>query len=237
MSRVTLADIAKKVGYSKNTVSLALRGDSQIPPPTRDRIRKTADAMGYQPNAVVSHLMAQLRASQSPRFQAKLALVNANRDQHAFRTHPTVPTYIEGCERRAARLGYSLDRFWLHDPTMRAETWIRVLQTRNIKGIILVGLMDQNRLPAHLRPVWETFPTVVTGVRTRDRLGRLKQVPGEVGEPVRDAGPPDRRRGGGVLHMAQASPRGGTVSTTPTSFAILPIFDAPPGEPRSSKNS
>jgi LacI family transcriptional regulator len=168
MSRVTLADIAKKVGYSKNTVSLALRGDSQIPPPTRDRIRKVADGMGYQPNAVVSHLMAQLRASQSPRFQAKLALVNANRDQNAFRTHPTVPTYIEGCERRAARLGYSFDRFWLHDPSMRAETWIRVLQTRNIKGIILVGLMDQNRLPAHLRPVWETFPTVVTGVRTRE---------------------------------------------------------------------
>lgn len=168
MRRVTLSDIAKKVGYSKNTVSLALRGDPQIPPATRDRIRQVAEELGYQPNAIVAHLMAQLRASQSPRFQAKLALVNANRDQEAFRNHPTIPTYVEGCERRAARLGYGFDRFWLHDPTMRAETWIRVLRTRNINGIILVGLMDQNRLPAHLRPVWETFPTVVTGVRTRE---------------------------------------------------------------------
>src|SRR5438067_3179132 len=168
MPRITLSDIARKVGYSKNTVSLALRGDPQIPPPTRDRIRQTADALGYQPNAVVAHLMAQLRASQSPRFQAKLALVNANRDAGALRDHPTIPTYVEGCERRAARLGYGFDRFWLHDPAMRAETWIRVLRTRNIKGIILVGLMDQNRLPAHLRPVWENFPTVVTGVRTRE---------------------------------------------------------------------
>lgn len=168
MPRVTLSDIAAKVGYSKNTVSLALRGDPQIPPPTRDRIRKIADELGYQPNAVVSHLMAQLRASQAPRFQAKLALVNANRDQDALRKHPTIPTYVEGCERRAARLGYGFDRFWLHDPTMRAETWIRVLRTRNIKGMILVGLMDQNRLPAHLRPVWENFPAVVTGVRTRE---------------------------------------------------------------------
>ncbi len=168
MRRVTLSDIAKKVGYSKNTVSLALRGDPQIPATTRDRIRQAAEELGYQPNAVVAHLMAQLRASQSPRFQAKLALVNANRDREAFRQHPTIPTYVEGCERRAARLGYGFDRFWLHDPSMRAETWIRVLQTRNITGIILVGLMDQNRLPAHLRPVWETFPTVVTGVRTRE---------------------------------------------------------------------
>jgi LacI family transcriptional regulator len=168
MPRVTLNDIAKKVGYSKNTVSLALRGDPQIPASTRDRIRHVSEELGYQPNAIVAHLMAQLRASQSPRFQAKLALVNANRDPDAFRTHPTIPTYVEGCERRAARLGYGFDRFWLHDPSMRAETWIRVLRTRNINGIILVGLMDQNRLPAHLRPVWENFPSVVTGVRTRE---------------------------------------------------------------------
>ncbi len=168
MRRVTLSDIAKKVGYSKNTVSLSLRGDPQIPAATRDRIRAVAATLGYQPNAVVSHLMAQLRASQAPRFQAKLALVNANRDPRALREHPTIPTYVEGCERRAARLGYGFDRFWLHDPAMRPETWIRVLRTRNIKGIILVGLMDQNRLPAHLRPVWENFPTVVTGVRTRE---------------------------------------------------------------------
>jgi LacI family transcriptional regulator len=168
MGRVTLADIAKKVGYSKNTVSLALRGDRQIPAETRDRIRHAAEEMGYQPNALVSHLMAQLRASQSPRFQSQLALVNANRDPQALRNHPTIPTYVEGCERRAARLGYGFDRFWLHDTSMRAETWIRVLRTRNISGIILVGLMDQNRLPSHLRPVWETFPTVVTGVRTRE---------------------------------------------------------------------
>jgi LacI family transcriptional regulator len=168
MGRVTLSDIARKVGYSKNTVSLALRGDAQIPPATRERIRHVANALGYQPNAVVSHLMAQLRSSQAARFQAKLALVNANRDPNALRQHPTIPTYVEGCERRAARLGYGFDRFWLHDPAMRAETWLRVLHTRNIKGIILVGLMDQNRLPAHLRPVWENFPTVVTGVRTRE---------------------------------------------------------------------
>lgn len=168
MARPTLSDIARLTGVSKNTVSLALRGDPQIPETTRARIRKAADKLGYQPNAVVSHLMAQLRASRSAQLRAKLALVNANRDPDALRSHPTVPTYVEGCESRAAKLGYSFDRFWLHDPTLNASRWLQILHTRGIKGIVLVGLMDTNRLPEPLRPVWEQLPTVVTGVRTRE---------------------------------------------------------------------
>jgi LacI family transcriptional regulator len=168
MARPTLNDIARAVGFSKNTVSLALRGDPQIPESTRARIRQAAADIGYQPNAVVSHLMAQLRASRTTRLQAMLALVNANRDPDAFRNHPTIPTYVEGCESRAAKLGYSFDRFWLHDPTLNAARWIRILNTRGIKGVVLVGLMDSNHLPDALRPVWEQLPTVVTGVRTRE---------------------------------------------------------------------
>src|ERR1700712_2157279 len=168
MPPVTLSVIAAHVGCSKNTVSLALRGDSQIPESTREVIRKAADKLGYKPNAVVSHLMAQLRSSQTARFQAKLALVNAHRDPKAFHTHATIPAYVHGCEQRAIKLGYDFDHFWLHDPKLKAESWIRILRTRGIKGIIIVGMMDQNHLPPHLRPVWETFPCVVTGVRTRD---------------------------------------------------------------------
>jgi LacI family transcriptional regulator len=98
MPRVTLSDIADAVGYSKNTVSLALRSDPQIPEATRAVIRETAERLGYRPNPVLSQLMAELRASQTPRFQAKLALVNANRDPAAFHDHPTIPTYVAGCE-------------------------------------------------------------------------------------------------------------------------------------------
>lgn len=161
-------DIARAVGLSKNAVWLALRDDPQIPERTRARVRKAATLLGYQSNALVSHLMAQLRRSRTTRFQAKLALVNANLDPHALEQHPTIPTYVAGCESRAARLGYSFDRFWLHDPSLSAASWERILRTRGIKGLILVGLMDTNRLPAHLQPLWEAFPTVVTGVRTRD---------------------------------------------------------------------
>ncbi len=168
MSPVTLSVIAAHVGCSKNTVSLALRGNPQIPATTRDVIRKAADRLGYQPNALVSHLMAQLRAGHTARFQAKLALVNAHRDPKAFRTHATIPAYVRGCERQALKLGYTFDHFWLHDPKLKAESWLRILRTRGIKGIIITGMMDQNHLPPHLQSVWENIPCVVTGVRTRD---------------------------------------------------------------------
>lgn len=168
MPRVTLADIARATGLSKNAVSLALRGDAQIPEETRARVRRAADKLGYQPDALVSHLMARLGAGRTRRFQAKLALVNANRDRDAFRLHPTIPTYVAGCEARAAKLGYGFDRFWLHDPALTAERFARILGARGIKGVVVVGLMDTNCLPEAMRTVWERWPAVVTGVRTRD---------------------------------------------------------------------
>jgi DNA-binding LacI/PurR family transcriptional regulator len=162
-----MADVAARAGVSKNTVSLSLRNDPQIPATTRDRIRRIAEEMGYQRNATVAQLMAQLRAGRSKKFEATLALVNANLDRHAFTKHPTIPTYIEGCRRRAALQGYVLDEFWLHDPQMDGDRFNRILRNRGIRGVIVVGLMNENRLPERFQPVWRQFPCVVTGVRTR----------------------------------------------------------------------
>jgi LacI family transcriptional regulator len=168
MAQPTMAAVAQAAGVSKNTVSLALRGSPRISEATRLRIGELAAQMGYCLNPTVAHLMAQLRQSRTPGFQATLAMVNANEDREAFRTHPTIPRYVEGCRRRARQLGYQLDEFWLHEPGLPVSRWLSILRARNIRGIIIIGLMQQNRLPERLAPLWDEFPAVVTGVRTRD---------------------------------------------------------------------
>ncbi len=164
----TMSDVARAAGVSKNTVSLALRGSPRLPEETRRRIEAVADELGYHRNATVAQLMAELRQNRMPRFQATLALVNANEDRDAFHLHPTIPHYVHGCRRRARQLGYALDEFWLHEPDLSPQRWLAILRARNIRGILIVGLMQRNRLPARLAPLWDALPAVVTGVRTRE---------------------------------------------------------------------
>jgi LacI family transcriptional regulator len=163
-----MADIARKAGVSKNTVSLALRHDARIPPATRNRIASLAAKMGYRANPTVARLMAELRLVRTPAFKATLALFNANNDARAFSRHPTIPSYVEGCRRRAAQLGYALDEFWLHSEDWKRDSLNRVLKSRNIQGAVIVGTMTDNHLPAKFLSTCRQFPCVVTGVRTHN---------------------------------------------------------------------
>ncbi len=50
MARTTLTDVAKALGLSTTTVSRALAGYPDVSEATRERVRATAQAMGYVPN-------------------------------------------------------------------------------------------------------------------------------------------------------------------------------------------
>lgn len=168
MPRVTMSTIAARAGVSKNTVSLALRHDPQIPASTRARVEAVARELGYTKNPVVSELMVELRKAGPAGYRRTLALLNANQDPQAFSRHPTIPAYVTGCRRRAAQLGYALDEFWLHSADLYGEHLNRILRARGIRGLIVVGLMKENRLPPRFSVTWQNHAVVVTGVRTRE---------------------------------------------------------------------
>jgi LacI family transcriptional regulator len=163
-----MATIAARAGVSKNAVSLALRGDPQIPAKTRQRIERIARSLGYAKNPVVAELMSELHKTGHPGYRRTLALINAYRTPDAFRSHPTIPVYAEGARRRAAFHGYKLDEFWLHDPALDGERLDRILRARGIRGALVVGLMNENQLPARFASTWESHACVVTGVRTHE---------------------------------------------------------------------
>lgn len=159
--------IADRVGVSKNAVSLALKNDRSISKGTKEKILKVASELGYQRNHVLGEVMSQMRKRGSDTMLATIALINGNNDPKAFRSHPTIPYYVSGCSERARMLGYGVDPLWLHDESITARRWIEILETRGIRGVVIIGLMKENRIPEHFIPVVERFPVVVTGVRTR----------------------------------------------------------------------
>jgi LacI family transcriptional regulator len=164
----SLSDIAALTGLTKSAVSLALRHDPRIPKATRQRVEKAAKRIGYRRNAVVAHLMSQLRIGEQRGERATIALLNLNEDPSAFRSHPTIPAYVRGCRSRAAALGYILDEINEPATSLDGKRLLRILQARGLRGCILTGLMKSNRLPANLTPLWNALPCVITGVRTED---------------------------------------------------------------------
>ena len=57
-ARVSLRDVARAVGVSHVTISLALRGDPRIPLSRRVEIQATADRLCYRPDPMLASLAA-----------------------------------------------------------------------------------------------------------------------------------------------------------------------------------
>src|SRR4051794_37238614 len=85
MSRApNMQRVAEAAGVSKSSVSLALRDDPRLAPETRRRVQEIASRMGYRKNPIVASLMAQLRVSHTPKFQANFALINCSSNRTIF---------------------------------------------------------------------------------------------------------------------------------------------------------
>ncbi|MDQ5980001.1 MAG: hypothetical protein QG602_2976 [Verrucomicrobiota bacterium] len=165
---VTMTMLAEQSGVSKNTVSLALKNDRRISVETRRRVQQLAEKLGYQRNPVLSHLMAELRKTKVPKFRYTIALLNAHPDSQAMKRHPTIAAWLAGCRRRVESQGYHFDNFLLHDSEINGARLARILRSRGIRGAIVVGLFNQNRLPQQLDSLWPQIACVVTGVRTHE---------------------------------------------------------------------
>jgi len=164
-SAPTMHEIAERAGVAKATVSLALRNDPRLRLETRRRIQKLAEKMGYRTNATVANLMAQLRSIRPPRYQATLGLLRVSSEPKRNSGICTFREWEMSCNERAIQLGYGLDPFWLHEPDISPARLAEILESRNIRGLILVQLLDRSGLPHEFGAIWQKFACVVVGVR------------------------------------------------------------------------
>ena len=160
----TMQEIAERAGVGKATVSLALREDPRLRPETRRRIQRVAAEMGYRTNATVANLMAQLRASRNPKYRATLGFLNTAPEPHPTAgIHRPTGEWAAGCRRRAAQLGYGLDPIWLHEPGMTPARLTGILDSRNIRGLVISAPAERPALPERYDFLWRRHPCVVAG--------------------------------------------------------------------------
>jgi DNA-binding LacI/PurR family transcriptional regulator len=147
-ARLTQRDLARELGVSYSTVSLALRDSPKIAFAQRQRIQKAAVEKGYQPNAAAATLAHFRRASHSRPVQAALAWLNFRPDPAEMFQYREFALYWKGAAACAEKHGYHLEEFLGRDyrSIKRLES---VLLARGIEGIVI---------PPHgVTPEWGDF--------------------------------------------------------------------------------
>lgn len=166
----SIRTLAALAGVSKATVSLALRDHPRIRPELRQRIQQLAAEAGYQPNALVANLLAQLRINRNTAYQSTLGLICVAEDPNILKIVPTFRDWIIGCKARAKECGYIFNEFWAYEPKVTPSRLVQILDARNIRGVIVVGVFGNGVVPQKFDPIWERSACVVLGTRPHSPL-------------------------------------------------------------------
>jgi LacI family transcriptional regulator len=141
--RITLRDIAKEVGVSAMTVSLALRDSPKLPKETQDKIKKVAEEMGYKSDPMLSALNAHKTGKRIASYHGTIAfLTDCKKDSWSVSPEGPIGILIAAIKKRAQELGYTVEVFYLTAKQKEHGQLDRTLYNRGIRAIIL-GHFDQ----------------------------------------------------------------------------------------------
>lgn len=134
--RITLHDLAKRLGVSHTTVAMALKNDARISEKRREQVRRLAEKVGYRPDPFLSGLAAYRRRKQTARFQGVIAWINHLDQPEQMRGYREFDAYWQGAKEAASRFGYQLDEIrWPVDCS--AKGFERILLARGIPGMLI----------------------------------------------------------------------------------------------------
>jgi LacI family transcriptional regulator len=136
LKRVTLRDLAKKLGVSHTTVSLALRNHHSILPARRQQIKQLAEQEGYRPDPFLSALSVYRQQTRPAGFHSTLGWINRWGRPGELRRLKEFDAYWCGGSQAAEHLGYRLeDIHWPAD--ISAARFQQILLARGIHGLLI----------------------------------------------------------------------------------------------------
>jgi LacI family transcriptional regulator len=162
--RISLRDVARVVGVSHVTVSLALRGDPRVSENRRREVEAAARRLGYRPDPMLASLCAYRQSKRSVTIQATLAWLNQWPDPKALRSLQEFAAYWRGARTTAESLGYRLEEFVL-DSELSGERLRKIFLTRGVRGIVIPPHPSGFRLPDF---DWSLFSVVRFGVSVEE---------------------------------------------------------------------
>lgn len=134
--RITVYDIAERIGCSHATVSMALRNHPEISEKRREQVRKIAEEMGYAPDPHLAALAAYRRSNTPAEIRSAIAWINHWKQPEQLRKHREFDLYWQGAAQAAKRLGYNLEEIrW--SPDYSAKRFEQILITRGIRGVLI----------------------------------------------------------------------------------------------------
>ena len=145
---VTITDISKACGVSRATVSKALNGAADVSPETAKKIRETAAALGYLPNATAR----ALKMGRSYNIGVLFSDATGGGISHEF-----FSLILESVKAEAERLGYDIT-FISKDLGRQSMDYYEHAKYRNCDGVVIASADFQD--PAIVRLVTSEIPTV-----------------------------------------------------------------------------
>lgn len=128
--KITIKDIAKKAHVSYQTVSRVINNRPDVSEETRTRIWEIIDELGYRPSA----------AARSLRTNMTYTLGMLQNDI----TNSFYSNIVKGVEEVAIQHGYSLILCNINDDAERELHYLRILQSKQVDGIILGPIMPNS---------------------------------------------------------------------------------------------
>jgi LacI family transcriptional regulator len=135
-SQVTMKDVAKALGISCSTVSLALHNDPRIRAERRTSVQETALRLGYHPDAMATALISRRWTSADRPISAELAWLNNWKRPARLRGFREFDLCWQGAQEAAESQGFRLEEFVVGGDLSFARLG-RILHSRNIQGILI----------------------------------------------------------------------------------------------------
>lgn len=131
MGKVTLNDVAKKLGIAKGSVSKALNNKPDISQEMKELVKKTVEEMGYMPNSFAQ----KLRTKKSRTIGIFILSSSDIKLSENFAVY-----YLDGIMEEIKRKDYDIIIFSITTDWINEKSYKKVWEEKMVDGAIFMGL-------------------------------------------------------------------------------------------------